>query len=138
MIKLNPLYLLLLIELSIILSGGLVFSLRRFMKYRTLYQEMLKNLKETKRVLADLHKKPAPAQNGAPVAEGAEHIQGPRGQEGDNELEALKIKLRSAEEELKSKNNKMEQLQLKFADLEKEYMVLYQQQQSQQEQPKIP
>jgi hypothetical protein len=36
------------------------------------------------------------------------------------------------EEELRDKSRKLEQLQSKFADLEEEYVVLYQQQQNQQ------
>ncbi|HYA88045.1 MAG TPA: hypothetical protein VEI57_13380 [Nitrospirota bacterium] len=139
MIKLNPLYLLILIELSSILAGGLVVFLLKCRKYRTLYQEALKDLMEKKKSQEDLRKTLDPAQNRAPDAgRGAEHIQGQRGTEGADALEALKTKLRSVEDELKSKNHKMELLQLKFSDLEKEYMVLYQQQQSQQqEQPKI-
>jgi predicted nuclease with TOPRIM domain len=140
MIKFNPLYLLLLIELSVMLSGGLVVLLVKYRKYRTLYQEALKDLMGKKQIQEELRKKLALAQNGAPdVGSSAEQRQGQRGAEGADELEALKTKLHSVEEELKSKNHKMEQLQLKFADLEKEYVVLYQQQQSQQqEQPEIP
>lgn len=140
MIKLNPLYLLLLIELSGILAGGLVVLLLRSRKYRSLYQEALKDLVRTNQIQEDLRKKLALARNSAPdVAHGAEHIQGHKGAQEADELEVLRTKLRSVEEELKEKNHKMEQLQLKFSDLEKEYMVLYQQQQSQQqEQPNIP
>ncbi len=140
MIKLNPLYLLLLIELSGILAGGLVVLLLRSRKYRSLYQEVLKDLVGAKQIQEDLRKKLALARNSAPdAARGAEHIQAHKGTEGTDELEVLRTKLRSVEEELKEKNHKMEQLQLKFADLEKEYVVLYQQQQSQQqEQPDIP
>jgi predicted nuclease with TOPRIM domain len=140
MIKLDPLYLLLLIELAGILAGGLIILLLRYRKYRSLYQEAMKDLMGTKQIQEDLRKKLALARNGAPdVALGAEHIEGHKGAEGADELEALRTKLRSVEEELKAKSHKMEQLQSKFADLEKEYMVLYQQQQSQQqEQPKIP
>jgi predicted nuclease with TOPRIM domain len=140
MIKLNPLYILLLIELSVMLAGGLVVLLLKYRKYRNLYQEVLKDLMEKKQIQEELRKKLALAQKGAPdVGSSAEQIQGQRVAEGADELEALKTKLHSVEEELKSKNHKMEQLQQKFADLEKEYVVLYQQQQSQQqEQPEIP
>jgi len=122
------------------LAGGLVVLLLKYRKYRTLYQEALKDLMEKKQIQDELRKKLALAQNGAPdVGISAEQSQGQRGVEGADELDALKTKLHSFEEELKSKNHKMEQLQLKFADLEKEYVVLYQQQQSQQqEQPEIP
>lgn len=140
MIKLDPLYLLLLIELSCMLTAGLVILLFRSRKYKGLYQEALKDLLGTKQIQEDLRKKLALARTSAPdAARGAEHVQESKGAGGAEELEALKIKLRSVEEELKEKNHKMEQLQLKFADLEKEYVVLYQQQQqSQQEQPDIP
>jgi hypothetical protein len=47
------------------------------------------------------------------------------------ELETLKTKLFSVEEELRDKSRKLEQLQSKFADREKEYMVPYRQQQNQ-------
>jgi chromosome segregation ATPase len=140
MIKLNPLYLLLLIELSILLAGGLVVLLLRGRKYRSLYREALKDLVGTKQAQEDLRKKLALVRDGVPaIARNAEHVQGQKsGQEAD-ELEVLRSKLRSVEDELKERNHKMEQLQLKFGDLEKEYMVLYQQQQSQQqEQPGVP
>lgn len=139
MIKMDPLYLLLLVELSCILAGCLIILLLRYRKYRSLYQEALKDLSGTKQLQEDLRKKLALARSSTPVAPAAEQVQEHKGAEGADGVEALRTKLRSVEEELKAKNHKMEQLQSKFADLEKEYMVLYQQQQSQQqEQPKIP
>ncbi len=139
MIKLDPLHLLLLIELSCILAGGFVIFLFRYRKYRSLYQKTLKDLMGTKQMLDDLRKKLALAKSSAPdVAPGAEHKREHLDAEGAKELDELRTKLHSIEEELKAKNHKMEQLQAKFADLEKEYMVLYQLQQSQQEQPNIP
>jgi hypothetical protein len=139
MIKLDPLYLLLLIELSSILAGGLVVLLLKCRKYRSLYQATLKDLMGTKQMQEDLQKKLALARNAAPdTTPAAEQVQEHKGAEGADEVEALRTKLLSVDEELKAKSHKMEQLQSKFADLEKEYMVLYQQQQSQQEQPKIP
>jgi predicted nuclease with TOPRIM domain len=69
---------------------------------------------------------------------GAEHNR-QEDTEGAKGITELRTKLHVVEEELKAKSHKMEQLKAKFADLEKEYMILYQQQQNQQqEQPKIP
>jgi len=140
MIKFDPLHLLFLIELSCLLAGGLVVLLLKSRKYQRLYQEALKDLMGAKHMQEDLRKKLAHARDSASdVAHGADQCQGHTGDAEVDMLEALRTKLNAVEEELKSKNHKMEQLQLKFADLEKEYMVLYQQQQSQQqEQPKIP
>jgi predicted house-cleaning noncanonical NTP pyrophosphatase (MazG superfamily) len=139
MIKLNPLYLLLLIELSVILGGGLVVFLLKSRKYISLYREALKDLVGAKQAQEDLRKRLAMARDSVPdIAHKTEQIQEHKGAQEADELEGLRTKLHSVEEELKEKNHKMEQLQLKFADLEKEYMVLYQQQQSQQQQPDIP
>jgi predicted house-cleaning noncanonical NTP pyrophosphatase (MazG superfamily) len=139
MIKLNPLYLLLLIELSVILAGGLIVFLLRNRKYISLYREALKDLVGAKQAQEDLRKKLAAVRVSMPeISHNTAQIQEHKGAQEADELEGLRTKLRSVEEELKEKNHKMEQLQLKFADLEKEYMVLYQQQQSQQQQPDIP
>ena len=47
-------------------------------------------------------------------------------------VEELGTKLHAVERELSEKSHMLEQLQKKFSDLEKEYTVLYQQQQNQQ------
>ncbi len=52
--------------------------------------------------------------------------------EDTGELDDLRAKLGVAEEELKTKTRHIEELQAKFDDLEKEYLILYHQQQKQQ------
>jgi septal ring factor EnvC (AmiA/AmiB activator) len=139
MIKLDPLYLLLLIELTCIVAAGLVFFLLRYKKFRILYQETLKGLMEAKQARDDLRKRLNIARSaGQDVSLGAEYNRQEDAEEAKG-ISELRTKLHAVEEELKAKSHKMEQLKAKFADLEKEYMILYQQQQSQQqEQPKIP
>jgi len=137
MIKLDPLYLLLLIELTCIVAAGLVFFLLRYKKFRILYQETLKGLMEAKQARDDLRKR-LTRSVGPDASLGAEHNR-QEDAEGAKGITELRTKLHVVEEELKAKSHKMEQLKTKFADLEKEYMILYQQQQNQQqEQPKIP
>jgi chromosome segregation ATPase len=133
MIKIDPLYLLLFIELSCILAGGVVFLLIRLKKYRIHYQSTLKDRMEADRPHEELRKPMIIAQGAAPAAAVAE-AQKPEPLSADDakKLEELRTKLHEVEEELSEKNHLLEQLQAKFAGLEKEYTVLYQQQQNQQ------
>jgi hypothetical protein len=133
MIKIDPLYVLLFIELSCILAGGVVFLLVRSKKYRILYQSTLKNRMDADQTHEDSRKQMTLAQGAAPAAAGAE-AQKPEPLSADEakKPEEFRTKLHEVEKELSEKNRLLEQLQAKFAGLEKEYTVLYQQQQNQQ------
>ena len=139
MMKIDPIYLLLLIELSCILAAGVVFLYLRSRKYKEVYQNTLKDLGGAKRDRETLRKQLAVKERAAETASGPP-VQDTAAQNAGNvsDVEELRKKLQDAREELDQKDKKMEALQTKFSDLEKEYMVLYQQQQKQQEQPDIP
>jgi septal ring factor EnvC (AmiA/AmiB activator) len=139
MIKIDPLYLLLLVELVCLLAGGLIFLLLRYKKYRAMYQSAIKDLVAAQHREQELQKQlvharesvaaaPAPAPSGPTATLSLQNAQ---------EIDDLKTKLQETEDSLREKKRKLEQLESKFADLEKEYMVLYQQQQNQQNQPDI-
>ncbi len=136
MIRIDALYLLLLIELSVLLAGGIIFFLIRSRKYRALYQQSMKDLGEARQVQEDLRKRlsasrrSADAQHMPPAPAAQKSKSVPPG--GTGELDALRAQLNASTEELKTKTGMLEQLQAKFADLEKEYLILYHQQQKQQ------
>ncbi len=119
MIRIDALYLLLLMELSVLLAGGMVFFLLRARKYRSLYQQSLKDLNEAQHAPSESRRTPqTPARSAKAVPK-----------EDTGERDDLRAKLNSVTEELKTKTDALEQLQVKFADLEKEYLILYHQQQ---------
>ena len=134
MIKIDPLYLLLLIELSCILTIGIFFLLFRVRKYRNQSQDSLKALIASRRIQEDMRKQLTALRNSTTstskletVIQGSEKTVGRLG-----ELEELQAQVKALQEGLKEKTGIYEQLQAKFIDLEKEYMILYHQQQKQQ------
>jgi len=136
MIRIDPVYLLLLIELICILSGCIVFLVLRNNKYRRLYQNSLKEVMNAAQAEEELQKKLAAAQKHAVETTAASPQAASLSGDGPSDASdgiALRAELQGLQEELKEKTNKMEQLQAKFSDLEKEYMVLYQQQQQNQQ-----
>jgi len=137
MITIDPLNLLLLIELCCLLAGGLAYCLFKYKKYRLLYRDTLKTLGGVQESREELQQQLAAAQNAGTASAGTP-AQRAVSTGGAGELEALRTKLQGVEEKLKEKNQKLEQLEAKLAGLEKEYVVLYQQQQSQMAQPNIP
>jgi predicted nuclease with TOPRIM domain len=136
MIKIDALYLLLLIELSFILTGGLTFFWLRSKKYRTLYQHCMKDLAEARQTQEELRKKLSSLNRSTAAAQMPSRsvVQKSKSvpKEDPEELVDLRAKLGAAVEELKTKTSLLEQLQAKFDDLEKEYLILYHQQQKQQ------
>jgi len=133
MIKIDPLYLLLLIELSCILTGGIVFLLFRIRKYRNHNQYNLKALSASRQIQEDMRRQLAALRsNTAPTSTPETVVQGAGKTDGKpGELEELRAQVKTLQEGLKEKTGIYEQLQAKFIDLEKEYMILYHQQQKQ-------
>ncbi len=133
MIKIDPLYLLLLIELSCILTGGIVFLLFRIWKYRNQNQDSLKALSASRQIQEDMRKQLAALRsNTAPTSTPEAVVQGSGKTDGKpGELEEFRAQVKTLQEGLKEKTGIYEQLQAKFTDLEKEYMILYHQQQKQ-------
>jgi hypothetical protein len=133
MIKIDPLYLILLIELSCILMGGIVFLLFRIRKYRNQNQYNLKALSTSRQIQEDMRRQLAALRsNTAPTSTPETFVQGAGKTDGKpGELEELRAQVKTLQEGLKEKTGIYEQLQAKFIDLEKEYMILYHQQQKQ-------
>lgn len=134
MIRFDPLYLLLLIELVCILAAGAAWFFLKAGKNRKLYLGALKELSAAKQALEDARKQvralqseTASRQPATPAAR-----QDKSAAEALGRIEELKKQLLEAETALKDKTSRFDQLQVKFSDLEKEYMILYHQQQKQQ------
>ncbi len=107
----------------------MVFFLLRARKYRILYQQSLKDLSEARHAPGESGRN-LPLPGRAPAAPGPVVRKPKPGQKEDTgEHDDLRAKLGAAEAELKTKTGMLEQLQVKFADLEKEYLILYHQQQ---------
>ncbi len=137
MIKIDPLYVLLLAELALILAAGIAILYLKMRKYRILHRDTLKSLAEAKQKGEELRQKLSVEKLMGSSEGDARKSKEPK-ETGAEELEQLKVKLQETEAKLKEKSGKVEQLEAKISGLEKEYLVLYQQQQKQQEQPDIP
>jgi len=133
MIKIDPLYLMLLMELSCVLTGGIVFLFFRIKKYRNQIQDSLKALSASRQIQEDMRKQLAALRsNRVPTSKPETVVQGPGNTDGKpGELEELRAQVETLQEGLKEKTGIYDQLQAKFVDLEKEYMILYHQQQKQ-------
>ncbi len=130
MIKIDPLYLLLLMELSCILTGGVFFLLFRIRKCRSQYRDSLKALSVSRQAQENLRKQLATLSNTTPASQPVTAVQGSGKTEGKPEnLDELLPQINALREQLKEKTGAYEQMQAKFTDLEKEYMILYHQQQ---------
>jgi len=111
MIKIDPLYLLLLVELVCLLAGGLIFLLLRYKKYRAMYQSAIKDLVAAQHREQELQKQlvharesvaaaPAPAPSGPTATLSLQNAQ---------EIDDLKTKLQETEDSLREKKRKLEQ-----------------------------
>jgi len=130
MIKIDALYLLLLIELSCILTGCVVYLLLKNGKYRTNLKNSRKDLRESRQALEELRKQLALLKNcpsTMPSTRATIQQAEARFQENTTELAALKAELRNVQEKFNGKVQEHTQLQAKFNDLEKEYLILYHQ-----------
>jgi len=131
MIKIDALYLLLLIELLIILIGTTVFFVLRGKKTMALYKSSTKDAADLKSAQEKLKKELAEAQrNASQSAAGSGDAPAmPKAAAMDHENVNLEVTI--LEEKLKEKDKLLADLQAKFDDIEKEYLILYQQQQAQ-------
>ena len=134
MIAINPLYLLFLVELICLLAGGATYYFLKKRSLWKLYLSALKELSAAKQIEEELKKQMAAfkSEAGQKKQAQASHAQKETNIQTDQRLDELKKQLLDAQTALKDKTEKMEQLQVKFSDLEKEYMILYHQQQKQQ------
>jgi chromosome segregation ATPase len=131
MMTIDPLYVLLLIELSCILVGGIVFLSLRLKKTRKLYLDVLKELNKARQAQEDLRRQLVAARSDVfPAAPAVRNEQPPDAGKRIDELQAQLLETQNA---LREKSDHLGQLQVKFSDLEKEYMILYHQQQKQQQ-----
>jgi len=137
MIRINALFFLLLVELLAIFAGLLVFLFFREKKLLAVFHESRKELDNAHAAKEELRKQVTSLKAGAarhPAAtEGtAERIhQAPKAESKDHETDKREIAV--LEEKLKEKTRLLADLQAKFDSVEKEYLLLYQQQQQAQE-----
>jgi len=131
MIRINALYVLLLIELAVILAVATVYLLLRGRKSANLYRTTVKELSRVQQEQEELRKELAESQAAVQQA-AAERPTASAGSstESDNSEKTV------LEENLKEKTRLLNELQVKFDDLEKEYLILYRQQQAQDQEKK--
>jgi Tfp pilus assembly protein PilE len=130
MIKIDALSYLVFIELMIVVVCASVFFIFRWRKYASLYRSNMKDLEgallekdKLQKKLADIHTKAPQQARGV----GDEVVVSPAA--SAKEHENCKIELNILEEKLKEKIKILNDLQAKFDALEKEYLILYHQQQ---------
>lgn len=135
MIKIDALYFLLLIELLLVLAGATVFSLVLAKKYSSLYKSGMKKIGGAVHERENLQKQQAEVQVIAPLQAAASDeaaVAASAKAETDSiEHEKCKIEVTILESKLKEKIKLLNDLQTKFDELEKEYFILYHQQQKQ-------
>jgi hypothetical protein len=138
MIKINALYLLLLIELVVIFAGLVAFLVFREKKRIIIYRESKSELESAHAAKEELQKQVAALKAGAAqrsvdkeVAAAAKNR--PAQGVDTKDLDACKMEVTILEEKLKEKTKLLIDLQSKFDSVEKEYLLLYQQQQAQEQ-----
>jgi predicted nucleic acid-binding Zn-ribbon protein len=136
MIKINALYFLLLIEMLAIFAGLVAFLVFREKKRIILYREGKKELDSMHAEKEELQKQVAALKAGAapPSAnkEGAT-AKASAAKIDAKDYDACKMEITILEEKLKEKNKLLIDLQAKFDGVEKEYLLLYQQQAQEQQ-----
>ena len=136
MIKIDALYFLLLIELLVVLAVTGVTLFLCLKKLRILHEASLQKLDD-----ADSSMEALQNQQAEQLASSSPDQTTPKVVEAldsgimmeTKEQEELKSKVTALEEQLQEKEKRIAALQAKYGDLEKEYMVLYQQQQQSQQ-----
>jgi len=132
MIKIDALYFLLLIELLLVFVCAAVFFLFRWRKYSSLYRSTMKDLDGALHEQENLHKQPAVMQvEASQQAREAGDAATVAPSASTAEQEKCKIEVSILVEKLKEKNKLLNDLQGRFDALEKEYLILYHQQQKQ-------
>jgi len=139
MIKINALYFLLLIELLAIFAGLIAFLVFREKKRIIIYRESKRELASAHAAKEELQKQMAALKTGAAQqsanGEGATAAKAPPTARIDTkDYDACKMEVTILEEKLKEKTSLLIDLQAKFDSVEKEYLLLYQQQQAQDQQ----
>ena len=130
MIKIEALYFLLLIELLLVLAGTTALLAFRGKKFKALYKNSMQNFEKESAALKELQKQLA--ESGTPVQQAPEAGAATAAPAADTKkFENCKIELSILESKLKEKTTLLNDLQAKFDDLEKEYLILYRQQQKQ-------
>ncbi len=133
MLSIDALYFLLLMELELVLAAIIVVLVFRGKKFRALHQSIVRELEQERKAQEELKKQLAESHSAAPQPQPAE-TGGTAPASSDEAVaaqEKLKIELSAVEAQLKDKTAKLNELQAKFDDLEKEYLILYRQQQKQ-------
>lgn len=137
MIKINALYFLLLIELVVVFAGLAVFLVFREKKRIVIYRDGKRELDSAHASHEELQKQVAKLKAGAAqqsTNNDAAVAKTPAVQNVDTkEYDACKREVTILEEKLKEKNKLLIDLQAKFDSVEKEYLLLYQQQQAQEQ-----
>lgn len=136
MLKIDALYVLIIAELLVILTVAAVYFIIRGKKHQALYQLSLKDLEDARAEQEVLRKQLADSKTAVPlpdagtsdIAESADAAPAA----DINEIESYKIELADLEMKIKEKDALISDLQAKFDDMEKEYLILYQAQQKQQ------
>lgn len=138
MIKINALYFLLLIELLIIFAGLAAFLVVREKKRIMICREIKKSLDSEHTAKEELQKQVAALKAGGTQQsmnqEGAAAAKTPPAPNVNaKDYDACKMKVAILEEKLKEKTKLLIELQAKFDSVEKEYLLLYQQHQAQEQ-----
>jgi predicted nuclease with TOPRIM domain len=131
MIKIDALYFLLLIELLLVLAVIAVVLLFRGKKVRALYQSIVQEFEQARKTQEELRKQLTETGAAAQQPSGPIDTAAASAEEAVIAQEKFKIELSALEGQLKEKTTKLNDLQAKFDDLEKEYLILYRQQQKQ-------
>jgi DNA-binding ferritin-like protein len=137
MITIDALHVLLLSELALVLAVTVVVLAIRGKKFRALHQSIAQELEEAYKAQEELRKQLAETATGAPQQPSETTDTAAASSEAAKAHENCKIELSILESKLKEKTTLLNDLQAKFDDLEKEYLILYRQQQKQEaEKPK--
>lgn len=137
MLTIDPLYVLLLLELALVLAAFAGMLAFRGKKLRALHQSTMRELEEARKAHEELQKQLAGARSEAPQKPSETTNTASASADAAKAQENLKIELSVLEGKLKEKTTQLNELQAKFDDLEKEYLILYRQQQKQEaERPK--
>jgi hypothetical protein len=140
MIKINALYLLLLLELLVIFAGLVAYLIVREKKGIILYRENKSELERAHAAKEELQQQVAELKAGA--AQAAKRANKEMDAAAKNrpapgvdtkDLDACKMEITVLEEQLKEKTKLLIDLQAKLDSVEKEYLLLYQQQQAQEQ-----
>jgi Tfp pilus assembly protein PilE len=136
MIKIDALYYLVFIELMIVVICASIYFIVRWRKYASLYYSSMKDLEAALLEKDKLQKKLAEIRSKAPqqakgTGDGSVVAQAASAKSQEND----KIELTILEDKLKEKNKLLNDMQVKFDALEKEYFILYHQQKKQDADP---